>query len=128
MSRPLYPLNTLSRTILLEDVDDSTGATIPVVSGTLTGILATSNSPTATVADGTLTATGTHVGVSVPDATHPYPQGTWLIEIDANVLTVTLLDSLFSAAVPPYFIISYSNLCRVYEKLTYKRSRKADTA
>src|SRR5690349_12280123 len=127
MSRALNPLNKLFRTVLIEDVSGTTGATIPVVSGTLTAFLATSNSPTATAADGTLSVSGTHVGVSVPDATHPFPLGTWLIEIGGNALSVALLDSLFTTATP-YLIVVYNDLDRVYEKLKYKRTRKADLA
>ncbi len=127
MSRPLNPLNKFARTILVEDVSATTAATIPVVSGTLTGFIATSNSPLAGAADPTLTTTGTHIGVSVPDATHPYPLGTWLITFSGTTLTVALLDSLFTNA-SPYFIVSYPGIDRVYEKLSYVRSRKADTA
>lgn len=127
MSRPLNPLNKFFRTVVIEDVDDTTGATIPVVSGTLTAFLATSNEPDATAADATLSVTGTHVGVDVPDDTHPFPLGTWLVEIGGNTLTVSLLDSLFTNATP-YLIVIYSDLDRVYEKLTYQRTRKAATS
>lgn len=126
MSHPLNPLNKFSRIVLIQDVDAVTGATDPVVAGTLTGFLATSNDPSATTADPSLTTTGTHIGVSVPDATHPYPLGTWLITFSATVLTVALLDSLFTTAIP-YFIVSYPGIDRVYETLSYKRSRKAST-
>ncbi len=127
MSRPLYPLNEFERIILIEDVDPGTAATIPVVSGTTTGFLANSDDPTAIGVDVTLSVSGTHVGVSVPDATHPYPLGSWLLKIGGNALTVTLLDHYFTSSTP-YFIVTYSNICRVTEKLTYKRSRKAVTA
>lgn len=121
-TNPLSPLNDFTRTVLLEDVDAVTGVITPVTTGTVTGFLATSNSPTAVAADPALSVSGVYIG-----GANGYEDGTWLLEIDAAALTPTLLDSLF-ASVTPYFIVSRANAVRRYEKLKYTPALAATLA
>lgn len=118
--RELFPLNDFVRTVLLENVDAVTGVVTPITSGTIYGFLAISNAPTASEADGTLIVPGVYIG-----GANGYEAGTWLFQIDAAALTAALLASLFSATVPPYFIVKKANDVRVYEKLKYTASRAA---
>lgn len=119
MANPLYPSNDFVRTLLLETVHAVTGVTTPVTTGTVTGFLATSSSPTATAADPSLEVSGVYVG-----GANGYDAGTWLFEIDADDLTPTLLATLFATATP-HFIVKMDGAIRVYEKLKYTASRPA---
>lgn len=114
MSVALSPLNDLSLSVTLKDVDPTTGATSLITTGTVTAFLAVSNSPTATVADATLNATVNYSGAS----------GKWTITIDASVLTAALLATLFASATP-YLIIQRTNGVRVTVELLYSASRAA---
>jgi hypothetical protein len=125
-SHTLYPLNTLWRLVTIETVNASDGSTEGATTGTVTAFLAVSNEPDVTTADATLSVAATHVGVADP-AAGQWPLGTWLITIPASVLTVALLDQLFTT-VTPYLIVERTGSDRVYEKLHYHRSRKADFA
>src|SRR5690348_3742768 len=122
----LSPGNKLFRTALIETVDGTTGATTPIVSGTVTAFIVASKTDSATAdktaADASLSVSATHVGVAVPTATQ-FPLGTWLIVIPAS--TPTLLDGLFPAGTFPYLVVVRASECRVIEKLHYARARKA---
>lgn len=110
----LSPLNDLALSVVLKDVDPTTGATSLVTTGSVSAFLATSNSPTATVADSTLNATVNYSGAG----------GKWIVTIDASVLTASLLASLFASATP-YMIIVRASGVRVYVELAYLASRAA---
>lgn len=109
----LYPLNDFIAQVTLKDVD-ATGAEIPVTTGTVTAFLATSNGPTATAADPTLSVSAVYTGAG----------GVWLITIDAAVLTASLL-ALHFATVTPYLIVQKTGAVRVYAKCKYKAERAA---
>lgn len=111
----LFPLNDFSVKIPLKDVD-GTGKTIPLITGTVTAFFATSNSPTATTADASLTTTATHVG-----------GGTWLVQFDAAVLDPTLLATLFGATLP-FLIVQKPSGVRVYFDVIYAASRQGTVA
>lgn len=116
----LTPLNDLDITIVLEDINTSTGTKTPITTGTVTGFLATSSAPDATTADATLSVTGTHVGGNpkLSGVTGNYDSGTWLFHLDASVLTIALLNTLFAQSTP-YFIATKTNAVRKVGKLTY---------
>lgn len=116
MAISLYPLNDLAVRVTLKVVDQTSGKVVPLTDGTVTAFLATSNSPTATAADPTLTTTGVNLNY-----------GNYLIGFDGSVLTPTLLASLF-ATVTPYLIIQQPNDIRVYAELAYTPSRPVTTS
>jgi hypothetical protein len=121
----LSPLNDLARTAYLEMVDND-GAVVPRTTGPIAAFIASSNSPTATAVDETLSVTGTHVGSSDEGAL--YPEGTWLFEFDGDSLTAEILQPIFApasgAAPVPYVIVTGPGL-RVVEKLKYLPARAA---
>lgn len=121
----LSPLNDLDITILLEDINTTTGTRTAITSGTVTGFISTSPNPDATAADATLSVSGVHVGGNDQYTGGPdYDSGTWLFHLDASALTIALLDSLFNGTTTPtpYFIVSKSNAVRKVGRLTYVRS------
>jgi hypothetical protein len=122
----LTPYNKLYRTVLVETVDGTTGATTPIVSGTVTAFIVASTTAALTVdktaADASLSVSATHVGVASP-TDEQFPLGTWLVVIPAS--TPALLDALFPTGTFPWLIVVRASECRVYEKLHYARSREA---
>lgn len=109
----LYPSNDLAVTVTLEDIDSITGVKSPLTTGTVTAFIASSNSPTATAADPSLSVSAVHTN---------NPAGKWLVFFDATVLAPGLLDTLFSAAVP-YLIVEQSGGVRAYVEMEYVASR-----
>lgn len=109
----MYPSNDLAVTVTLQEIDSLTGVKNPLTTGTVTAFIATSNSPTATAADPSLSVSATHLN---------NPAGKWLIFFDASVLTPALLSSLFSAATP-YLIVEQTNGVRAYVEMSYVASR-----
>lgn len=107
----LYPLNDLALTVKLQDINPATGVKSPLTVGTVTAFLATSDSPTAVAADGTLSMSATHIG-----------SGKWLVFFDATVLTPALLATHF-ASTPPVLIVVYPSGIRAYLTLEYQPSR-----
>jgi hypothetical protein len=118
----LTPLNDLDLTIVLEDINTSTGTRTPITTGTVTGFLATSSAPDATTADATLSVSGVYIGgqTKITGQSATYDAGTWLFHLDASALTIALLDEKFAAATP-YFIVSKSNAVRKVGQLSYSR-------
>lgn len=115
----LTPLNDLDLTILLEDINVTTGTRTAITSGAATGFLSTRPDPDATTADATLSVAGVHVGGNPKYTGGPnYDSGTWLFHFDASVLTIALLNTLFAQAIP-FFIVSRSNAVRKVGQLTY---------
>lgn len=112
MATYLYPLNDLALELTLKTVDASTGAVSVLSSGTVTGFLSTSNSPTATAADASLVAT----------VNYSTTKQKWIVTIDAAILTASLLNTHFAAATP-YLILESANNFRGYVTLTYSASR-----
>lgn len=112
---PLYPSNDISFLVALYDIPGTTGVRSVLTSGTVTAFLATSNLPTATAADPTLTTTATYIAA----------RGKWLVGFLGSALTPTLLNSLF-AAVTPYCILTVNSTdIRVYVEMVYTASRPA---
>ena len=110
----LYPLNDLALSVKLEEISPTTGAKTLVTTGAVTAFLATSNGPTAAVADATLNATVNYSGAG----------GKWIVTIDAAILTAALLNTLFVATIP-YLIVVRANGVRVYVELAYLAARPA---
>jgi Na+-transporting methylmalonyl-CoA/oxaloacetate decarboxylase beta subunit len=108
----LYPLNDLNLVVTLKFVDVD-GSTKPLDTGPISFFIATSNLPTATAADPALSGTAVHLATG---------SGQWLIQLDASVLTYSLLNGLF-ASVPPVLIVQSTNNVRGYAPLTYVPSR-----
>lgn len=106
----LSPLNDFNVTVTLKFID-SAGATQPLTTGTVSFFIATATGPTATAADPSLAGNAVHIG-----------GGVWLIQLDAAVLTYTLLNALF-ASVPPVLIVQQPNGVRGYATLTYLPAR-----
>jgi hypothetical protein len=117
MTTPIiWPLNDFALKAKLKDIDSATGIVAPLITGTVTAFLATSNLPTATAADPTLSVTASNLGL-----------GAWLIFFDATILLPSLLDGLF-AATPPYCIIVYPSGIRAVVACAYQASRAADVS
>lgn len=108
----LYPANDLVFEVTLKDVSPTTGVVSALTTGTVTGFLSATNTPTATAADPSLSVSGTHKG-----------SGKWLIAFDATALTATLLASSFASGA--YLIVTHSGGIRVYAQLAYTASRPA---
>jgi hypothetical protein len=109
----LFPLNDFAVKAKLKTMDPATGEVGPLLAGTVTGFLATSNGATATAADPSLSVSAVHTG-----------DGIWLVSFDAAALTPTLLDGLF-ASTPPYLIVQQPGGIRVAAPVTYAASRPA---
>lgn len=119
MAFPLSPLNDFSLEWKLKTLDMTPGSStlgklIPLTTGTVSAFLATSNSPTATAADPTLTVVCTHVG-----------SGKWISSWNADVLTPTLLETLFAAATP-YAICVAAGDVRKYAECEYVPAAAAE--
>jgi hypothetical protein len=110
----LAPFCDVLRTFFLETVDPVTFKTIPDVDSTLSGWLGLTKE-SAEPPDPALVATIAHVGVETPDADHPYPLGTWGVEIDATLLTAERV-ALFTSG-HAYLIVQSIGGVRKYEKL-----------
>lgn len=124
MTLELSPLNAFFATIYVPTVSLTDGVESGLSTGTMTAFLASSGDPDETAADGTLSVACTHIGQASP-STGQFPTGTWLINFPKSILTVALLDQLFTSTAP-YLIVEHSTSMRVETKLKYKRSRKAD--
>lgn len=109
-----YALNDFIQEVTIMDVD-STGTEIPVTTGTVTAFLATSNVPSATAADATLSVSAVYTGAG----------GVWLATFDKTVMTEAMLGSKFPTGVTPYLIVETTGGIRVYVKCKYKASRPA---
>lgn len=116
----LAPDNEFDRSIVLEEINTSTGVRTPITTGTITGFLSTGYDSTATAAHASLSVSGVYIGgqLKVTGGTATYDAGTWLFHIDASVLTKTLLDTYFATATP-YFIVTKSSSLRKVGQLTY---------
>jgi hypothetical protein len=112
-----YAANDFIQEVTIMDVD-ATGTEVPVSTGTVTAFLATSNGPTATAADASLSVSAVYTGAG----------GVWLATFDKTAMLSTLLDSLFPAGVTPYLIVENSGGIRVYVTCSYKASRPASTS
>lgn len=114
----LHPLNKLAFMVTLTDVDPVTGEEEPLTSGAASAFLATSDLPTATAADPSLTA-----ALVVHTAT---PPGDWLVVFDAADLDPALLASLFGGVDDEAFaIVVVDNNVRAVVPLTYEATRTA---
>jgi hypothetical protein len=112
-----YAANDFIPAVTILDVDNA-GAEVPVTTGTVTAFLATSNSPTATAADPSLSVSATYTGAD----------GVWLAKFDKTVMLSTLLDAKFPAGVTPYLIVENTTGVRAFVKCRYKASRPATLA
>jgi hypothetical protein len=113
MAIPLSPENDLTLLATIKQVNPTTGALEPATTGTTQAFIATSNGPTATEADASLVASGTHT-----------TNGVWLLNFDATTLDFTLLNGLFASATP-WLIVTHSSGVRVYAELAYTPARAA---
>lgn len=95
MAFELNPSNDLSLQVTLKTVDPDTQDILPLTEGTVLAFLATSDSPTATAADATLTTT----------CTYSTKKKKWLVPFQGSALTPSLLASLF-ASTPPWCIVT----------------------
>lgn len=114
----LWPLNDLALELTINTVSPTTGATTVLTSGTVTGFLATTASPTATAADPSLQAT---VNFSAT-------KRKWIVTMDAALLTASLLATHFAATGTAYLILQSANNVRGYLPLTYSASREITLA
>lgn len=111
----LSPLNDFVIRAFIERVDPVTGVVSPLVSGSLTGFLATSADPTATTADPTWSVAGVYIG-----GANNFPDGTWQFEIDGTVLTVAACNAAFLTLQKAYFIVVKTGSIRKACTVTYK--------
>lgn len=123
MSDDISPLNDFVATMILENVASDTGVVTAISSGTITGFLATSDSPDATAADANWSVSGTYIG-----GANDYEAGTWMWQIDAAVLTYALMEAAFGSSKKAYFIVQKTNDKRVVKKLRYRAVRYATDA
>lgn len=108
----LWPLNDFAKFARLKDINTSTGEVTDLTTGTITAFFSTTNTPTSTAADASLSMSPTYVTA----------KARWLIFFDATVLTAALLAAQFGST-PPYLIIQYPSGFRVYFKGEYQASR-----
>lgn len=119
MAKKLAPLNDLNRHVLIEEVNSS-GVVVPVTAGTITGYLATTKTATS-AADATLSASLSYIG-----GANDIKEGTWLFQLDAAVLTKTLLDTHFGTSGVAYLIVERANGVKRYQPLEYITSMQAE--
>lgn len=120
MSNPLTPLCDFARTFVLTQFDQTVGAYVPVIAGSVTCYIATASDAVAP-ADPSLTGSATYIG-----GVGSEPAGTWFFGLDASVLTFALLDTLFNnATTKPWFVVLKPNGIRSVEALKYTRVNKA---
>lgn len=113
----LYPLNDLSYEIRFRKQNpDKPGSTLPLEDGAVTVFLATSEAPTATTADATLSVSATHIN-----------NGWWRVTFEGNTLTAALMATHF-ASTSPVMIWTHSSGVRVAVLGTYSASREAAAA
>jgi hypothetical protein len=112
-----YALNDFIQEITIMDVD-STGTEVPVTTGTVSAFLATSNVPSATAADPSLSVSAVYTGAG----------GVWLATFDKSVMTEATLGTAFPTGTTPYLIVETTGGIRVYVKCKYKASRPATIA
>lgn len=130
----LSPDNDLDITIVLEDINTSTGTRTPITTGSTTGFVATTYAPSAVTAAASLSVSGVYIGgqTKVTGQSGTYDAGTWLFHVDASAaaMTATALDALFAdptAPATPYFIVTRSNAIRKVGQLTYVRHSAGTT-
>jgi hypothetical protein len=109
----LYPLNDWAVKATLKDLDTVTGETGPLLTGAVAAFISLSSAASATVAHANLNCSVTHIG-----------DGVWLFFLDASLLTLAILDPLFSGATP-YLIVEFPSGFRTANALTYSESRLA---
>lgn len=110
----LHPLNDCAVLLKPKVLDDATGATISLTTGTGTTFIADSDAPDAVAADVTLTGIVTHVG-----------SGSWVAKVQASVLTPALLASKFGST-PPFLITTWSEGIRIATPLTYEPTKTVE--
>jgi hypothetical protein len=108
----LSPLNDIAFLVTLYEINATTAAREKVTSGTVTAFLATTNTPTATAADPTLSVSATYISA----------KGRWLAAFDGSTLTAALLATHFAAATP-YLIVQKSGDVRIAVELDYAATR-----
>lgn len=116
MAFELNPSNDLYLQTTLKTVNPTTQQITPLTSGVVEAFLATSNSPTATAADPTLTTTCTYSTTTKK----------WLIPFEGASLTPSLLASLFGSTTPYCIVTANSTDIRSTIELEYVASRAAD--
>ena len=119
MTNVLAPLNDLVLVANVTVRNAVTGAEEAVSTGTVTGFLATSPGPAAVTADAALSVAGVYVGAQAG-----FTAGDWMFQLDAAVLTKTLLDTHFTTATP-YFIVSRTSAVRQVIRLEYRQYMEA---
>jgi len=87
----INPLNDKTITFELNLRNATTGVLEPVVAGTVTAIIATTDAPDATEAHATFVFTAVYIG-----GANGFAVGTWMVFIDGAVLTVAILAALAS--------------------------------
>lgn len=108
----IYPLNDFAKWVSPKDINSTTGAVTTLTSGTVTAFFATSDSPTATAADQSLSM----------NAIYSETKNKWLVFFDASVLTASLLATHF-ASTPPILIVQFVGGFRVVFTGAYSTSR-----
>jgi hypothetical protein len=123
----LVPLNDFTIHCPIHYNHATTGTKTPLTTGTVTGMICTSNSSSATEADAALTASLVYVGGNIIATGSPitHPIGTWQFQLDAAALTLSLLDGLF-ATTTPYLIVKSDNNIRRWKALVYVPNLEAD--
>lgn len=122
--KPLRPDRDFSRHVLIEETN-SDGVNVPVTEGTIEGYLATTKATNAadpTAPTDTLTAELTYIG-----GANDIEAGTWLFQLDASVLTRTLLNTHFTSGAVVYLHFTKSNSFHAYVPLEYRDEALAAT-
>jgi len=126
MADSLVPLNDFVVFANIPLRNTTTGALEYATTGTVTGFLATSADADATAAHASLSVSGTQVGSITLDNGETLPSA-WMFQIDAAVLTKSLLDTHFAPSTrnPCYFIVSRASAKRQVLRLEYKQFMEA---
>lgn len=126
MSRiQLAPLNDLDVLVGPIKTVSSSGTKASVTTGTVAGLISTSKAATATAADVTLEANLSYVGGEDNGEGGTYDEGMWLFQLDAAVLTASLLSTNFASTVP-YLIVKRDNAIRRAIRMEYVDSLAAE--
>lgn len=117
----LSPSNDAIYTFVLEEVDPVTFVLGPATTGAVTCFISTSNTSDA-IAIPTLEVAAEYIG-----GANGYPDGTWGVEFDADILTPAVLQPIFEVPTPPkpYIMIVRSGAVRRYIPLKYQKALPA---
>jgi hypothetical protein len=115
----LVPLNDIYVDVGPLRTVSTAGLKAAITTGTVDFFLSASKSSSATAADPTLSGTATYVGSASDGDGNTYDAGMWICQLDAAVLTASLLRTHFQATSKAYLYVKRDNNIRRMVELTY---------